>query len=96
VVINYIDKDQTVDNLYWTVTRLGNYDDDYLLEDNEKFQITIGGDTPESAPGNLVDALSTDLSVNDTFSIVLLTPVGAVLEIERTTPAYIDTIMNLH
>jgi len=25
----------------------------------------------------------------------VLTPTGAVLTIERTTPAYIDTIMNL-
>ncbi|MCK4274568.1 MAG: hypothetical protein KAW90_06700 [Dehalococcoidales bacterium] len=95
VIINYIDKGQTVDNLYWTVTKLGKEDGDYLLEANEKFQITIGGDTCGSAPGNLVDALGTDLGVNTTFSVVVMTPQGAVLTIERTTPAYIDSIMNL-
>ena len=43
VVINYIDKNQKVNNLYWTVTKLGNDNGNNLLEQNEKFQITIGG-----------------------------------------------------
>jgi flagellin FlaB len=96
VVINYIDQNQKVDNLYWAVTKLGSDDGDYLLESGEKFQITIGGDTAGLAPGNLIDALTTtDLSVNKTFSLQVVTPAGAVLTIERTTPAYIDAIMNL-
>jgi archaeal flagellin FlaB len=90
VVINYLDKNQQIDNLYWTVDRVGNDDNDYLLEDGEKYQITVG------AVGNgLVEALNPDLSVNNTFSLVILTPTGAVLTIERTTPAYIDDIVNL-
>ncbi len=93
VIINYIDKGQTVDNLYWTVTKLGKEDGDYLLEADEKFQITIGG--AATTPGNLIDALSPYLGVNTTFSVVVMTPQGAVLTIERNTPAYIDTIMNL-
>ncbi len=96
VVINYVDQDQEENDLYWTVTKLGSADADDLLEQNEKFQLTIGSDTAGSGAGNLIDALDTALTVNKTFSIILHTPVGAVLEIERTTPAYIDTIMNLH
>ena len=96
VVINYVDQDQKVNDLYWTVTKLGNADADDLLEQNEKFQIVLGSSTTGSGAGNLIDALGTDLTVNKTFSIVVGTPVGAVLEMERTTPAYIDTIMNLH
>jgi flagellin FlaB len=95
VVINYIDLSQTVNDLYWTVTKLGGSDADDLLENNEKFKITIGGDTAGSAPGNLIDALGTDLDINTEFSLIVQTPVGAVLEIERTVPAYIDDIMNL-
>jgi len=95
IVLKYIDEDQTVNDLYWTVTKLGNADADDLLEDNEKFKVTIGSDTAGSGAGNLIDALTTDLTVNKTFSLVVQTPVGAVLEIERTTPPYIDTIMNL-
>ena len=95
VVINYIDENQTENDLWWEVTKLGNADDDYLLENNEKFKITIGGDTAGSGTGNLIDALDSELDVNTTFSLVVQTPVGAVLEIERTTPAYLDIIMNL-
>lgn len=95
VVINYIDKNQTVNDLYWTTSKLGNADTDELLEINEKFEITIGSDTPNTSGGNLVDALDPDLGVNQTFSIIVLTPAGAVLEIERTTPPWIDTINNL-
>ena len=95
VVINYQDDDQTAEDLYWTVEQLGNTDGDDLLENNERFEITIGSDTAGSAGGNLIDALTTDLTVKKTFNIEILTPVGAVMVIERTTPAYIDTVMNL-
>ena len=96
VIINYIDEDQTKNDLYWTVTKLGNADADSLLEQNEKFEITIGNTANGTGGGNLIDALGTDLTVNKTFNLEVLTPAGAVLVIERTTPPYIDTIMNLH
>ena len=95
VVINYVDQSQTVNDLYWTITKLGGSDADDLLESNEKFKVTIGGGTAGTAPGNLIDALTTNLDINTEFSLIIQTPVGAVLEIERTTPAYIDAIMNL-
>ena len=92
VVINYMDSSQTKNDLYWTVTKLGNADSDFLLEDNEKFKITIGDDT---TGGTMLNALEPDLTANEQFSLIIQTPIGAVLEIERTTPAYIDSIMNL-
>jgi flagellin FlaB len=96
VVINYQDEDQTVNDLYWTIEKLGNADADNLLETNERFEVTIGSDTVGDDGGNLCDALTAaNLTVNKTFNLEILTPVGAVLQIERTTPAYIDTIMNL-
>jgi flagellin FlaB len=96
VVINYIDQYQTVNDLYWQVTKLGDADDDYLLETNEKFKITIGDTAAGAGAGNLVDALTTQpLGINTQFSLIVNTPVGAVLEVQRTTPPYIDTICNL-
>ena len=96
VVINYIDQNQTVNDLYWTITKLGDADTDNLLENNEKFKVTIGGDDDTAAPGNLINALTgNELDINTEFSLIVQTPIGAVLEIERTTPAYIDAIMNL-
>ena len=96
IVISYIDDDQRFDDLYWTVTKLGKADGDDLLEINEMFQITLGNATTASGGGNLIDALTTDLTVNKEFTVEIKPPVGAVLNIERTIPAYIDTVMNLH
>jgi archaeal flagellin FlaB len=96
VVINYYDQNQSVKNLYWTITKLGKDDGDNLLETNEKFQVTVGNATAGAAGGNLVDALSAHpLGINTTFNLEIVTPVGAILSIERTTPPYIDTIMNM-
>jgi flagellin FlaB len=96
VVINYTDQYQAVDNLYWQFDPLGNDDTDNLLEMNERFQITVGSETQTTAGGNLLDALTTQaLGPKTTFNLEILTPVGAVLQIERTTPPWIDTIMNL-
>jgi len=95
VVISYVDQDQRVEDLYWTVTQLGNADADNILETNEKFQITIGNAAAGAGGGNLVNALDPNLLVNKTFAFELKPPVGAVLPIERTTPAIIDSVMNL-
>ena len=86
VVINYTDDDQAIDNLAWTIAKLGNADSDNLLENNERFEITLT---------NLTGALTTDLSVKKTFNLEVITPGGATLNIERTTPPWIDPIMNL-
>ena len=96
IVINYYDQFQKVNNLYWTFTALGKDNNNNLLETNEKFQVTIGNSTNGTSGGNLVDALSTNyLGINKTFNLEIVTPTGAILTIERTTPAYIDNIMNL-
>jgi archaellin len=96
VVISYIDQDQRVEDLYWTITKLGITDDDSLLDPNEKFQITIGSATAGAGAGNLVDALEPNLGVNKKFTIEMKTPQGAILAFERTTPPYIESVMNLN
>jgi archaeal flagellin FlaB len=94
VVINYIDDIQEVTDLYWNITKVGNDDGDYMLEAGEKFQINVGGITGAEG-GNLVNALGTDLGVNTTFNMYVVTPTGAILTIERTTPPSLDQINNL-
>src|SRR4030043_361084 len=86
VVINYVDEAQTVNDLYWTLDKLGGSDSDDLLKTNEKFKVTIGSDNLTSG-GNLINALGTDLNINTEFSLIVQPPIGAVLEIERTIPA---------
>ncbi|MDD5191271.1 MAG: hypothetical protein PHE50_09560 [Dehalococcoidales bacterium] len=96
VVISFVNQDQRVEDLYWTVTKLGDADTDDLLEANEKFQITVGNATAGAAGGNLVDALNPNLLANKNFTIEIKTPKGAVMVFERTTPAFIDSVMNMN
>jgi flagellin FlaB len=97
VVIKYIDQNQTVNNLYWTYTPLGANNGDALLGPGEKFQVTIGSDASGAGnAGNLVDALTTALAANNTFTIEVETPNGAVLDIERTIPPVVQAKMNLN
>jgi len=95
IVISYIDQDQRVEDLYWTITKLGSSDSDDLLEPGEKFQVTIGSATAGAGAGNMVDALNPNLLVNKTFTVEMKTAKGAVLTVERSTPAYIDAVVDL-
>jgi flagellin FlaB len=97
VIINYIDSNQTVTNLFWTYAALGTTNGNDILEAGEKFQITIGNNVTAAGGGNLLDALAASpLGINQTFTLQIVTAAGAVLIIERTTPPYIDTKMDLH
>jgi hypothetical protein len=94
IVISYTDENQYVDNLYWTVSKLGSDNGDYILEGKEMYQITIGGSRVAGEKGgNLVDALNPDLSTYDKFSIDIKSPQSPILMLERTTPAYIHNIV---
>jgi flagellin FlaB len=95
VVIKYIDANQTVNDLFWTATPLGSDNGNNLLEANEKFQINVGSTGHGANGGNLIDALATTLGANKQFTLEVVAPNGAVLTIERTTPAYITTKMDL-
>jgi archaeal flagellin FlaB len=91
VTISYIDKYQRIDNLAWTKSAVGQANSNNLLETGEQFEITVG-----TATANLVDALTTDLVANNTFTIEIKTAKGAVLSFERTLGGYLNTINDLH
>ncbi len=95
IVISYSDKYQHIENLYWTIARLGRNNGDNLLEDGELFQITIGGGlVPGQTGGNLIDALPAKLSTDTSFTIEMKGARGATLSFERRTPSSIDRIVN--
>ena len=83
VVISYLDSTQVARDLDWSVAKVGSTDDDDLLEGDEKFEITV-------------DLSALSLGPDTTFSVEVKPPTGAVLVIERTTPAWIDAVMDLH
>ena len=78
-VISYQDNAQRIDDIAWTVTKLGSSDIDDLLEPGEKFEITA----------NLA---SLHIGPYTTFTMEVKPPKGSVLNIEATTPAVIDAV----
>lgn len=97
VVISYVDPYQKIDDLYWTLTILGASNGDNILDLGELFQITIGNTAATNNGGNLADALAAHhLGTNTQFTIELKTPTGSTLTLERTTPAFIDAVMDLN
>jgi archaeal flagellin FlaB len=82
-VISYIDQAQKSQDLTWTKVFIGAEDGDDLLDPGEKCQVTVT--LPASAVG-----------INHTFSIEIKPASGAVLTIERTTPASLDLVNDLH
>ena len=98
VVISYYDGNNKIDDLYWTLTKCGYSSNDNLLDANEMFQITVGNPVASQNGGNLVDALAAHpLTVNSKFTIQVSSGgTGSTLVLERTTPAFIDPVLNLY
>ena len=86
MVISYSDKNQLVRDLYWTKKFLGTDDSDDLLETGERVELTI-------VLKGLADG--TPLVRNEDFTIEIKPSIGAVLVIQRRTPAVIDLVMTL-
>jgi flagellin FlaB len=86
VVISYRDSTQFESGLPWTVEWVVPADGsqtDELLDPGELAQITVD-----------VSALS--LSANTEFNLEIKPPSGAVIQVNRTTPAFIDLVTELH
>ncbi len=86
VVITYQDANQIKTDLDWEVTWVGASDDDILLENGEQAEIRVTG---------LEAVLDPDLGPNTRFTIEVSPPKGAVLSLERTTPPYLDKVIDL-
>ncbi|MCH8061405.1 MAG: hypothetical protein IH861_02765 [Chloroflexi bacterium] len=86
LLVTYNDKDQLVNDLYWTKQFVGVSDDDDLLEIGERVELTI------QLAGL---AQSTPLTKNKRFQIEVKPAEGSVLSVERAMPAQVDVSMNL-
>ena len=90
-IIKYSDANQVV-NLdgtglnTFTATGIGNANADSLLERGEVFEIAIPG---------MVAMLATALGTNQTFTLEVIPPTGAILFIQRTTPVALAAITTL-
>ena len=103
VQIAYSDENVFVPDCAWTLSWVGDHTDDYLLEDNEKAVITVwlhnytsGAYAPSGESTTHFLGNNNWVDTYHTFTLEVKPPSGAVLTIERTTPGYLDTVMDLH
>ncbi len=83
VVIDYRDGAQYVSPLSWTVSWPVRRDDDNLLNDGELAKIDV-------------DLTGVNLGPDTVFAIEVKPPRGGILTIEKTTPPYIDSVIDFH
>ncbi|RLC95272.1 MAG: hypothetical protein DRI39_00565 [Chloroflexi bacterium] len=99
VIISFSSDETKVTQCVWTKDWIGDNDGDDLLEENEKAVISVWFHHPTAgvyAAGS-DPYLGTDtITTNETFRLEIKPATGAVLVIERTTPANLDTINDLH
>ena len=88
--IQYIDSNQSLifdqtGDITFTVEGLGKADDDNIVEPGELYQITVTN----------LDKLETTLSARDTFTLAVIPPRGAVVQLDRTLPPALDLFNDL-
>jgi flagellin FlaB len=86
VVVSYSDAEHYLPSVNWTVARLSWGNDDYLLDPNELFQMTVLMPTS----GNI------SIGAYDSFSLEIKPPDGPVMTVERTIPSRVSQYINLH
>jgi len=86
LVISYMDANNMIPTMNWTILKLSTINADNLLDPNELFQVTII--VPTS--GNV------SIGPYHRFSLEVKPPDGPVLSIQRTIPARVSQYVNLH
>jgi len=89
-VMSYTDKNQHVSNLLWDIKFIGKNNGDDLLEQDEQAVVTVN--LSVGGPSHL----TTSPGTYDTFTIEVKPVTGASLVLNRTFPARIDPVMDLH
>jgi flagellin-like protein len=93
VIVYYNDEYQALTDLAWTAEPVGKDDGDSILDSGEKFQVTVDLTYVNQNSG----VWSTSkIGNNQTFTIEVKPPTGAVLTIERTMPPKVLAVNNLN
>jgi flagellin FlaB len=84
-IISYTDKNQHVSDLPWTVSWIGRNNSDYSLDQDEQAVIRVDLSGLNPSPGTYTS-----------ITIEIKPLIGASLILNRTLPAKIDAVMDLH
>jgi archaellin len=87
MILTYTDKNQVINDVYWTKTFIGKNDGDDLLEAGEKVEVTVS-----------LSGLSSFYPVigDVKWDIEVRPEDGGTVVIQRAMPDVIDTVMNLN
>jgi len=91
VVVTYRDGTQVSQDVPWTVKPVGKDNGNSLLETGETAEMDIDLSKAKDAKGTAI----TMPGANTAFTIEIKPPTGAVIKIDRTTPAAIADVMDL-
>lgn len=86
LVISYNDAANIIPSVNWTIQKLSTINEDYLLDTNELFMITVV----------LPNTGNVSVGPYDKFSLEVKPANGPVLPIERTIPGRVSQYVNLH
>lgn len=92
VVISYSDQYQQYPSLNWTLSKIVSVGTDNILDENELFQIGVDLSTVNDNASSYEEMLG----AYHKFVLEVKPPMGAILAIERTVPARVDEMVNLH
>jgi len=90
-VISLTTADAYYNNIEWSVAAIGADDSDNLLESGEQMEVTV--DLTDLPSGTFADPA---LGPNDWFNIQVKPMLGSTMTIQRTLPAGLDPIMDMH
>ena len=105
--IVYVDDNQIIQNVPWSVSFMGNDNGDNMLDEGEKAEIvvwllnrTTATDVTSNSSVNYMSSggltsSGTLLTPNDQFTLEVQPTDGSVLTMRRTLPAALDTVVNL-
>jgi archaeal flagellin FlaB len=101
--IAFNDTDTTVSDVAWTATFIGKNNFDDMLDPGEKAVISVwlhsqvGGTWSDYLTGYTSHFIGSDyVDTYHTFTLEVKPVSGATLTIQRTTPAFLDAVVDLH
>jgi archaeal flagellin FlaB len=102
--IAFSDQDTTVSDMAWTVSFIGKNNLDSMLDPGEKAVISVwlhrqsgAGTWTNTYASHETNFIGTEyVDTYHTFTLEVKPVSGATLTIQRTTPAYLDAVVDLH
>ena len=99
--VSFTDSRQYLSEVPWTVRFIGADNGDYLIDSDEMAEVSVWLHSVDTGTSIYNLGTSSDqylenrVGINDQFSLTLDASKGATLEVQRTIPASLDSVINL-